>query len=121
MAEGSGEGAGWIGAYGRLVGHQWLDRRIDGVVTEDVRGDAVRNAQRACQHGPVHVFNQHQAAGDERAARPQPAACHGEERVLPGQLESQADARAPARNVVVQVAIQALEADVEVRRDGHQQ
>ena len=103
---------------------QRLDDRVRAVVAEQVRGDAVGHAQRPREQRPVGVLHEQQpvrrrAARAGRGARaigaPSAAA------VRAAQLERQADARAPPRDVVVEIAVEPLEARVEVRGERDQQ
>ena len=102
---------------------QRLDHRVRGVVAQEVRRHAVRHPQRPCERRAVRVLDDQQAARDqgrERAeAAPGGAGAGTDPRAA--QLEGESDARAPSRDVVVEISVQALEPRVEVRCEGHQE
>ena len=105
------------------VDEQVDDRGVGLIVAEQMRSDSVGDAQRAREERPVPVLHQHDPAGDERAVRPEPdaldAARHAGARAR--QLDGEARAGPAARDVVVEVAVQPLEARVEIRRERDQQ
>ncbi len=78
------------------------------------RSERVRN-------GRSGSSTQDEPAVDERSAAGQPAARSGDGRGAAGKLEREPDARAAARDVVVQVAVEPLEPGVEVGGEGDQQ
>src|SRR3954471_23466494 len=96
------------------------ERGICVVVSQQVHRDTVGNAERAREEGPLYVLDDDEAAGDEWPRRETVARARGFERSA-GELEREADARAAARDVVVQVAVEAFEAGVEIRRERDEQ
>ena len=101
---------------------QRVHDRVRGVIAEEVRGYPVGHAERAGERRPVLVLDDQEVSRDQRRQRPQavpavvpPAAAAAR------QLQREADAGAPSRDVVVEVAVEAFEAGVEVRRQRHEE
>ena len=96
---------------------QRLEQRVGGVVGEEVGDDPVRHAQGPGQHRSVRVLHEEQARADERRERAEPRPRGRVRRAsrAAAQLQREADARAAARHVVVEVAVEPLEPRVEVR------
>ena len=113
-----------VGA-GCVVGHRVHAERVhDGVrrvVAEEVRRDPIRHAQRPRQEWAVGVLDDEEPTRDERRQGTQARPTGPRSLADTGQLEGQPDAGAAPRHVVVEVAVEALEPGVEVRRQRHQQ
>jgi hypothetical protein len=95
--------------------------RIGRVVADEVAGDAVRHAERTCQERSVDILDDQEPARDERPRRPEPRPAGARRAACTDQLQGKADARPAARDVIVEVAVQPLEARVEVRRQRDEQ
>ena len=102
--------------------------QISGVMAGSARsspsrwaGDPVGHPQRAGQEGTVGLLDQDQPGGGQRRVGEKSAPGPGRPRRRPAQLEAQADGGPAAGHVIVEVAVQALEAAVEVGRQGDQQ
>ena len=78
---------------------------------------AVRDAQRPRQHRPFVLFDLHQVLVYQGSARRETAPCIGAARWQTAQLEPESDAGAAPGDVILQIAVEALEARVDVR--GH--
>ena len=109
-------------AVGVDVDEHERQRGVGLVAAEHVRRDAIGHPQGAGEERPVRVVDLDQPAADERgrrarggAGRRRSAAMHA------GQAERQPDADPPAGHVVVEVAVVALEAIVDVGRHRRQQ
>ena len=96
------------------------ERGIGVVVSEQVHRDPVRDAQRASEERPFAVLEEEEAAGDEGTGGKTVARECGVEPGA-GELECEPDAGATARHVVVEVAVEALEARVDVGGEGDEQ
>ena len=90
---------------------------VDGVVAEQVCRHAVGHPEPPGEEGTLRVLDPDQAVADERPGRGEPrAGVRGQAR-RPGQLEGQPDRGAAPGDVVVEVAVEPLEAAVEVREE----
>ena len=112
-----GQSAGLLAVERHRLGEQTDQRRVGGVVAEQVRGDPVRHPQRPGQERPVGVVDLHQRPVDQRRAGQQPRPGRRRRRRDVGQRQRQTDRRAPPGDVVVEVAVEPLEPAVQV---GHQ-
>ena len=81
----------------------------------------VGHPQRSGQEGTVAVLHQDQGSLDQRTARGEPVAGQRAGRGKAAQLEAEADRSPPPADVVLQVAVEALEARVSVGRQGDQE
>jgi len=87
-----------------------------------VRDDPVRYPQRPGQERPVGILDDQDPDVDQRRARRQPCPGGGLGERDSGELQREADRGPAAADVVVEVAVEALQPRVEVGRErGHQQ
>ena len=94
---------------------------IAGVVAEQVRSYPVGDPQAAGEHGARDVIENDQPLVEQRGAGRQPGPGAGGRAGDAGQLQDQADGRAPPGDVVVEVPVQPLEPAVEVRNERRDQ
>ena len=87
------------------------DHRVGGEVAEQVTGDPIGHPQRPGEEGAVSVLHHQEPAGDERGRTVRGGRGRGRRHAaLPAQLEGQAGAGPAAGHVVVEIAVEALEA-----------
>ena len=109
-----------LGRRDRVDEHE-IEQRVGLVAAEDVGGDPVRHAQRPGEERPVRLLHLQERRRDERAAGLEALPSGGARRLDATETEGQADADAPAGHVVVEVAVVALEAVVDVGRHRREQ
>ena len=95
--------------------------RVGPVVAEQMGRHPVRHSKRSGQERSFRFLDQHQVGHHERSVGHQPGPGSGRPRRSARQLEPEADGGPTAGHVVVQVAVQAFEADVEVGSQGDEQ
>ena len=96
--------------------------RVGSIITEQMERDAIRDAQRARQHRAVLLLYENETTVDQRAPLGQARAHARPAAACPGELEGEPDARASPREIVMQVAVQSLEARVGIGRErNHEQ
>ena len=103
-----------------LIG-QARDQRVRHVAAEEMGGNAIRHPQRAGQYRTLGFLDEHQALIHQRRAGREPASGVGAARRQSAQLDAETNARPTAGDVVLQVAVQPLEAQVDIGRHRDQQ
>jgi hypothetical protein len=91
------------------------------VIAEQVGGDPIGHPERPGQERSIRLLDEDQAAGHERRRGIQPAPLAVQSGGAGTQFQGQAGARPAARDVVVEVRVEALEANVEIGREGHEE
>ena len=97
------------------------DERIRLVVAQQVGGHPVGHPQGPGEERAVGLLHHDEPAVHQRSGGAQPGTPAAGRAQGAAQLEGEPDAGPPAGDVVVQVAVQALELRVEVGRQGHEQ
>jgi hypothetical protein len=113
-AQRAGERNGIAAGRGPAAAEQRQQGRVRPIVAEQEHRHAVGHAQAARQEGAIGILDLDQARVDQRRAWLQAGACGRARRYRPRKLEREPDARPPARDVVVQVAVERLEACIQV-------
>jgi hypothetical protein len=86
-----------------------------------VGGNAVGDAERPGQERAVAILHDEQTTGDERGKRTEPRPAGAGSLAHAGQLKGEADARPSPGDVVVEIAVEALEPGVEIGRQGDEE
>ncbi len=109
-----------LGALGRNVS-QRLDDRIDPIASEQMPRHPVGDAERSRQKRPLAILDQDEVVVDERRAGRKAAPRVGASRRQTTELDTEPDAGSTTGDIVLQVAVEALEAGIDIGRHGDEQ
>ena len=121
LADGRRDHAGVLGLDGVDGGEHVDEGLVGGVAAEQVGDHAVGYPQDAAQQRPALVVHLDETAPHQPGTGPQPVPGRRGPRRQPGHPQRQAHGRPAARHVVVEEAVERLEALVDVGRGGDEQ